>query len=337
MEIESFYCLITGELMEDPVVDREGNSYERTAIERWINEHGTSPITRSPLTLADLAPNRALKSAITDQVAAGIVLPPSSPFPRPIPHLPTVTEPVVDFHMYSSTDDQGTMVGFSVVAEEKDRIPSEVVVVIDVSGSMDDGVSNSEGVSSLSILDIVKHAVRTIIEILTPQDTLSLITFSDNSKVVFPLSYMTSQGKANALSILSNLQTEGSTNLWDGLRCGLEVLRQGSEVNHVRNSAVFLLTDGVPNVEPPRGHIPTLNKYRDSIGGSFPGVINTFGFGYSLDSKLLSDIAQIGGGMYSFIPDGGFVGTAFINAMANMLCSCLTNVSIDIECENSTQ
>lgn len=32
---ESFYCPITASLMYDPVVDREGNSYERFAIEQW--------------------------------------------------------------------------------------------------------------------------------------------------------------------------------------------------------------------------------------------------------------------------------------------------------------
>lgn len=50
--------------MRDPVVDPEGNSYERAAIVAWVTREGTSPITRRPLTVAQLAPNRALKEII---------------------------------------------------------------------------------------------------------------------------------------------------------------------------------------------------------------------------------------------------------------------------------
>jgi hypothetical protein len=48
------------------------------------------------------------------------------------------------------------------------------------------------------------------------------------------------------------------------------------------NSAVMLFTDGLPNVEPPRGHIPMLKKYLDE--NKLNCSINTFGFGYSLNS-----------------------------------------------------
>jgi hypothetical protein len=43
-------------------------------------------------------------------------------------------------------------------------------------------------------------------------------------------------------------------------------------------------------------------------GTSVP-VINTFGFEYRLDTKVLVDIARKGNGAFSFIPDSGFVGT----------------------------
>ena len=34
------------ELMTDPVVDPEGNSYERTAIEEWLARNPTSPVSQ---------------------------------------------------------------------------------------------------------------------------------------------------------------------------------------------------------------------------------------------------------------------------------------------------
>jgi hypothetical protein len=61
---ESYYCPISGDLMTDPVIDHEGNTYERRSIEAWLVKQKTSPVTRSPLTLERLAPNRALKDAI---------------------------------------------------------------------------------------------------------------------------------------------------------------------------------------------------------------------------------------------------------------------------------
>ena len=95
--------------------------------------------------------------------------------------------------------------------------------------------------------------------------------------------------------------------------------------------ALFLLTDGVPNVDPPRGIIPTFNRYKDSCGGRLPSVINTFGFGYSLESPLLSALSCGGDGAYAFIPDAGMVGTAFINALANLLCSRGSNAVLQLE------
>ena len=67
----NFYCPITGDLMIDPVVDSEGNTFERIAIESWIDGHRTSPITRNVITLEDLRPNRSLKYVIDETIASG--------------------------------------------------------------------------------------------------------------------------------------------------------------------------------------------------------------------------------------------------------------------------
>ena len=51
--------------MVDPVIDNEGISYERTAIEEWIRRgNSNSPATKKRLLLSDLKPNRALKNLI---------------------------------------------------------------------------------------------------------------------------------------------------------------------------------------------------------------------------------------------------------------------------------
>lgn len=61
---ELFYCPITGVVMIDPYIDKEGNTYEKNAIEEWLKRDKTSPITRSRLRMNDLVPNRILKELI---------------------------------------------------------------------------------------------------------------------------------------------------------------------------------------------------------------------------------------------------------------------------------
>jgi U-box domain len=62
-----FYCPIMCELMVDPVIAPDGNSYERQAIENWIRANGTSPVTREALTLSQLRPNNALYDLIQSE------------------------------------------------------------------------------------------------------------------------------------------------------------------------------------------------------------------------------------------------------------------------------
>jgi len=63
----NYYCPITSELFVDPVIDCDGNTFERAAIMEWINVQGTSPITRNSLRAEDLVPNRVLAAAIESE------------------------------------------------------------------------------------------------------------------------------------------------------------------------------------------------------------------------------------------------------------------------------
>ena len=58
--------------------------------------------------------------------------------------------------------------------------------------------------------------------------------------------------------------------------------------------------------------------------------IHVFGYGYELDSYLLREIAQIGYGTYTYIPDCSMVGTAFINFMATALSTFTNNLSLKL-------
>ncbi|KAK5619748.1 hypothetical protein CRENBAI_008095 [Crenichthys baileyi] len=63
---DEFLCPITRELMRDPVIAADGYSYEREAIESWINtKNRSSPMTNLPLLTTLLTPNHSLKMAIS--------------------------------------------------------------------------------------------------------------------------------------------------------------------------------------------------------------------------------------------------------------------------------
>jgi hypothetical protein len=57
-----FICPITLQPMQDPVLIRDGHSYERSAIKKWFENHNTSPLTNKKLLSKHIFPNRALKA-----------------------------------------------------------------------------------------------------------------------------------------------------------------------------------------------------------------------------------------------------------------------------------
>jgi hypothetical protein len=63
-----FLCPITGEVMVDPVVATDGNTYERSAIAQWLNRGPPyrSPLTNLPMESATLTGNMAFKKLIRD-------------------------------------------------------------------------------------------------------------------------------------------------------------------------------------------------------------------------------------------------------------------------------
>ena len=280
---QTFLCPITHEQMVDPVVDYEGNSYERSAITDWLSRNRISPITRSPLNINQLIPNRALKDLIDSQNKL-------------------VNDDLSDDSTtFESSDDESNKLSIDIKSKISElsniydtlisiksddstkRSPLDIVVVIDVSGSMNTEAT-LQGVESsgLSTLDIVKHATKTIIEVLSRNDRFAIVKYSNAASIVLELTKMDKTGKALATSRLNTLQPEGMTNLWDGIYKALEILKSRNARNNV-NSAIFLLTDGEPNVDPPKGYIPTLQSYCDKNGGKYPGIISTCGFGYSLN------------------------------------------------------
>lgn len=50
--------------MIDPVVCEDGHSYERGAVESWLRNHDTSPLSNAHLNSKMVVPNHALRNSI---------------------------------------------------------------------------------------------------------------------------------------------------------------------------------------------------------------------------------------------------------------------------------
>ncbi|KAF3116539.1 hypothetical protein TWF706_004166 [Orbilia oligospora] len=228
------------------------------------------------------------------------------------------------------------------------RAPLDLCCVIDVSGSMEesapaqseDGKTKED--TGLTILDVVKHAMKTIIATLNDDDRLAIVAFDTRAELITDFQYSTASGKSSLNGSVDRLEPKASTNLWDGLKMGMNLLHDlqhkseasGSSTTakkaNNRLASLFILTDGQPNVNPPRGHIPMLQQWLESHPDT-RFAINGFGFGYDLDSSLMSDIARTGGGHYGFIADAGMVGTVFVHALANLFSTYATTCHLNVE------
>ncbi|KAF3912289.1 hypothetical protein AA313_de0203825 [Arthrobotrys entomopaga] len=228
------------------------------------------------------------------------------------------------------------------------RAPLDLCCVIDVSGSMEesapaqseDGKSKED--TGLTILDVVKHAMKTIIATLNDDDRLAIVAFDTRAELITDFKESTASGKATLNTCVDKLQPKASTNLWDGLKMGMNLLHDVQHKTEASGSmstakkaegrlaSIFILTDGQPNVNPPRGHIPMLQQWLEAHPDT-RFAINSFGFGYDLESALMSDIARTGGGHYGFIPDAGMVGTVFVHALANLFSTYATACSLNVE------
>ncbi|KAJ3430759.1 hypothetical protein M0812_02431 [Anaeramoeba flamelloides] len=215
-----------------------------------------------------------------------------------------------------------------------DTVNADIIAVVDVSYSMRDEakIQNSQGQTEsdgLSYLDLVKHACNTIVENCTGR--FGLVSYSRTATEELPITEMNESGIQKAKDAVKSLRVKSSTNIWDGLSTALEMVRKCN----CKNAHILLLTDGVPNVRPPRGESYMLRSYLDKhrLGCS----IHTFGFGYNLMTELLVDLSKIGTGTFSFIPDAGFVGTCFINTLSNIQVMKTSHAILKIEKMNDVK
>lgn len=281
--------------MRDPYIDPEGNSYEKQSIIDWLARNPVSPITRRPMVQAGLIPNRGLRTLIQEFFDRN----PS-------------------FRIESKDEFSSSTTG------ALKRKPLILYAIIDTSGSMGEScteITSGKEDDGFSRLDLVKHTLNTIITSLSAQDRICIIKFSNTAEMVAHLTFLTETDKLSLMDRVQRLSPDASTNLWDGLRVAFDQMTtlSGDDVEST-NIAAFLLTDGRPNIHPPRPILETVDNYiRKRVTNGVNPIIHTFGYGYDIDSEMLYSISKQCNGFFGFIPDSSMVGTVFINSLSNCL------------------
>ncbi|KAI8802514.1 hypothetical protein BJ742DRAFT_832841 [Cladochytrium replicatum] len=202
------------------------------------------------------------------------------------------------------------------------RKPALIVCAIDVSYSMIDAVFLDGQSTGLSILDLVKHSVSTLIEMLGPEDKIAFVPFTTTVVDEMPPTLMTPQGKDQVSAKLAALRPLESTKIGDALIKSVEFASSEPTYDNV---ATLLLSDGVSNVGPlVEFELEKIALKRQER--QFKGIIHSFAYGYSTDTKLMRQIGETGKGMFAFISDASMAGNVIIHAVASVLSFSLQPV-----------
>lgn len=180
-----WFCPITGDVMHDPVIATDGQTYERKNFLEWIEKSDKSPITGAALESNTLVPNMALKATIEK------MLPEYVQNGASVKANPKINSLSDDLQLTADSIVQGDhlLVNVSVVPPNEPaggkRKPCAIICILDISGSMDTEASEAnpddKEAHGFSRLDLVKHSVNTVINSLSEGDYLALVPFSDKA------------------------------------------------------------------------------------------------------------------------------------------------------------
>ena len=311
--------------MKDPVTTPDGNTYEREAIEKWLETHNTEPQTRNILTITQLIPNRALREMYESIYKLETTYDNNTDLPVNLQLEITANEIVENEYN----------ILFTISSPETFIEPyHDIVLCIDTSGSMGssaDKPGNEQ--TGLSILDILKYSATVIIKSGNEKQRIGIVQFSNEGRIIKPLTVLNEAGKRELMVAIELLSHGGQTNLYDGIIKSWDLF----ETSTCKNKSIILFTDGEPNIEPPRGYIHQLQNIKEKkYNGKYISDINIYTYGNNVNSELSDKISKETNGVYGFIPDSILMGDLLTHKIAALRSTKTKNAVIKIEFGDNT-
>ena len=168
---------------------------------------------------------------------------------------------------------------------KKDLPPTNIVLLVDVSGSM----------SSSGKLDLLKESFELLINNLREQDRIAIVTYAGNAGVA--LESVSGDQKFTILNVIKSLESGGSTAGAEGINTAYSIAADNFIENG--NNRVILATDGDFNVGPSSQEelIELIKEKRES--GIYLTILGV-GTG-NLNDALMEQTANNGNGTYEYI------------------------------------
>ena len=196
-----------------------------------------------------------------------------------------------------------------------DLPPSNLVFLLDVSGSMD----------YPDKLPLLKKAFTLLVDQLRPQDRVAIVVYAGAAGLVLPSTSGDRQDEI--LAALEQLQAGGSTAGGAGLKLAYETARE--HYIDGGNNRIVLATDGDFNVGPSSDGemVRLIEKERES--GTFLTVLG-FGTGNLKDSKM-EQIADHGNGNFHYVDGLLEARKVLVEEMGGTLVTLAKDVKLQIE------
>ena len=193
--------------------------------------------------------------------------------------------------------------------------PSNLVFLLDVSGSMEDPRK----------LPLLKDALRILVNQLSSKDRVAIVVYAGSSGLVLPST--TADRKGEILNALNNFQAGGSTNGGQGIQLAYKTALDNFIQNG--NNRVILATDGDFNIGLTSDDelVRLIEQKRNS--GIFLSVLG-FGTGNTNDS-MMEKLADKGNGNYSYIDSQEEARKALGTQVAGTLYTIAKDVKIQVE------
>ena len=193
------------------------------------------------------------------------------------------------------------------------RTPMNLCLVIDRSGSM-------EGPP----LDYVKQACSYVVDLLSPDDILSIVTFEETVDVLMPPQRLTNRELVK--SGIARIMAGNTTNLHGGISLGLQQVMQVTDPG--RATRLVVLSDGDPTAG--IKDFGSLVQFASEVKAR--GVTCTFlGFGPDYNEELLAGMAKRAGGNYYYIPRPELIPEIFRTELEKLMTVIARNLTLELK------